>query len=80
MPKGQPQDPLARSTVEALKNTLDQYPDDALIVLSMDAEGNDYHLLDGVDPEAEWNTATNFIVEDEGREKGRPCIILIPEH
>ncbi len=74
--------PLTRSTVAALRNTLDELPPDAVVVLSSDAEGNDFRPLDGVDPDAAWNVALSDI-GDPTRYDGQNllrAIVLFPQH
>ena len=70
----------SHQTAIALINSLTKLPPDTLVVLSSDAEGNDFNLLDGFDPDARWDEATGDLDYSHG-EDGQPrCVILFPEH
>lgn len=75
---------LEASTVEALVNSLKKFPKDTLVVLSSDAEGNDFNPLEGVDPEAHWVPAEGDLffseIDDTPPDDALPAIVLFPMH
>jgi hypothetical protein len=79
-------------TAGALMNTLRGLHPDTLVVISGDAEGNSMNLIDGVDPEATWDTRSSDLsyefgdrLEDtkasEPNGKNlRRAVVIFPEH
>lgn len=66
-------------TVGSLIETLKGQPAEAVVVLASDAEGNEFHPLEGMDPVTRWDPATGEpVVYDEM--VGVPAIFLFPRH
>lgn len=79
------EDKYAQSTVGALKNTLAGLPDHAVVILSSDAEGNDFQVLDGVDRSAHWNARLEEISVGKPKERSdlkniRRAVVLFPQY
>ena len=55
-----------------------QIPEEAVIVMASDAEGNDFQPLEGMDPEVYWHAGEGILETPHiGSER---AVILFPEH
>lgn len=65
-------------TVEELIEELKKMPSGALVVMSKDAEGNDYSPLTEVDGEGTYTADTTWSGEFEHYGQGKPAVCLWP--
>ena len=66
-------------TVKELKEHLDQFHDDLIVVMSKDAEGNSHSPLSSVDAvQYEADTTWSGEVWPEGAVQGVPALLLSP--
>ena len=69
-------------TIKQLKQELEKYPEDADIIMSKDAEGNDYRFLYLVVLDKYTGKSSDFKFEygkEELLKNGKDCAILFPE-
>ena len=70
-------------TVKELKEKIATMPDDSIVVMSCDAEGNGYSPLAEArtgkyDAETKWHGSYCAGDEDDGTTAGVPCVALWP--
>lgn len=68
-------------TVRDLKRILAELPDDSLVVVASDAEGNGYHPLMEIWTSGAYREDGSYgseVVDKQTRKSDRPCITLVP--
>jgi len=68
------EDGLQAWTVRDLRDVLATMPDDHLVILSSDAEGNEHRSL----MEVYATTTDSDYVTMRGHKAGQPCVVLVP--